>query len=296
VTDSFVSDPHLVLAWGTVHYASFPDRVLAAAEAGFPSIGLSVGEYRALLVEGWLDHQIRTVLAEHDVAIDEVEVLMGIGSEPGPANLPERPGLIYADPLVEQTALHIATTFGARRIQAVGEFSSRVAGGETVAAFAALCDRVAVSNIQIALEFVPYSNIADVAIAADIIERAQRDNGGICVDAWHFFRGSRDFETLKALDPSRVFMIQVNDGPAVPVDENRMRDAVHHRLCPGEGEFDLERFLEALDRTGMHSAVSVEIYSDQLNQLPTMAAASRAANSTRELFARYRVSSASRGS
>jgi sugar phosphate isomerase/epimerase len=42
--------------------------------------------------------------------------------------------------------------------------------------------------MQVALEFRPYSNIPDVAAAANIVAEADRANGGLCVDTWHFFR------------------------------------------------------------------------------------------------------------
>ena len=85
--------PNLVLAWATVRYATFPDRVAAAAEFGFGSIGMMVSNYLALRGQGWPDRELLAVLDDHDVTMDEVEVLYGFSAPPGPANVPERPGL-----------------------------------------------------------------------------------------------------------------------------------------------------------------------------------------------------------
>ncbi|TCB97210.1 sugar phosphate isomerase/epimerase [Micromonospora zingiberis] len=286
MTSSSVAAARLVLAWGTVRAASFPDRVWAAADAGFPSIGMAVPDYLALLKAGWTDERMSAVLTEHGVTIDEVEVIFGFCAPPGPANLPERPGLVYADPEIEAAAFRMADAFGARRVQAVGTFGDEPVGPQVAAAFTALCDRAAAHGLRVALEFVPYTNIPDLRTALDILTAAGRANGGLCVDAWHFFRGNADFDALAAVDPGDIFMIQVNDGPATPTTPNRMFDAVHHRRCPGEGDFDLERFLHLLDRPGLDAPISVEVYSDDLARLPSIDAARRAASTTQALLRR----------
>jgi sugar phosphate isomerase/epimerase len=280
-----VDHPHLVLAWGTVRYASFPDRVAAAAHAGFDSIGMAVGDYLQLRRNGWSDADVSAVLRSYGVTLDEVEILVGFFAPSGPADIPERPGLVYADPEVELTAFRMAEAFGTRRVQAIGTFDSRPLGPEVVPAFARLCDRAARHGLQVALEFVPYTSIPDLRTAARIVEEADRVNGGLCVDTWHFFRGDPRFEDLAAVDPSTVFMVQVNDGPRTPVDPNRMLDAVHHRRCPGEGDFALDEFVRAIGGARLDAAWSVEVYSDELDRRTALDAAELAASSTRRLLA-----------
>jgi sugar phosphate isomerase/epimerase len=284
MTGSPLADRRLVLAWGTVRAAAFPDRIAAAAGAGFPSIGLMIGEYLALRRSGWSDAELLDVLKQHDVTIDEVEVLFGFAGPAGPANIAERPGLVYADPEAEQAAFHLADLFGVRNVQAVGRFADPPAGPGTVEAFGRLCDRAADHGLAVALEFVPYTDIPDVAAAARIVSEAARSNGGLCVDSWHFFRGRADFDALEALDPSLIRMIQINDGPAKPVHTNRTVDSIHNRRCPGDGEFDLNRWLTAMNRPGLAASISVEVYSDPLTRLPSAAAAQRAAVTTRRVL------------
>ncbi len=131
--------------------------------------------------------------------------------------------MIYADPETEQMAFHLADVFGARRVLALGTFDCRPVGPDVIDAFAALCDRAASHSMQVALEFTPYSNIPDARTASQIVAAADRPNGGICIDAWHFFRGSADFDDLAAVDLAKTFMIQFNDGPATPIDPDLRR-------------------------------------------------------------------------
>ncbi|MDQ7907470.1 sugar phosphate isomerase/epimerase family protein [Phytohabitans sp. ZYX-F-186] len=262
-----------VLAWGTVRPASFPDRVAAAAAAGYDAIGLSVPYYRHLREQGWTHAEMRRVLDDFGISIGEVEVIFGFCAEPGPANVPERPGLVYADPEVEAVVLRLADEFGVPHAQAVGTFDTEPPGERAVRAFAALCDRAAPHGLSIALEFVPYTNIPDVATAATIVSAAGRPNGGLCVDSWHFFRGNADWHELAKAGSESFTMVQVNDGPVVAETGNVRLEAVSRRRCPGQGEFDLRRFLDVVRPPGDPRPISVEVYSTALDRLPSADAA-----------------------
>jgi sugar phosphate isomerase/epimerase len=285
MTAPFLAEPRLVLAAGTVLPASFPDRVAAAATAGFASIGLSIRNYRTLRADGWTDGELAAVLRDHGVTIDELEVLTGFHAESGPAAVPGRPDLVYADPEAERLAWHLADRFEVPHVQAIGTFDHRQLGPDVADAFGALCDRAAPHGVAVALEFVPYTSIPDLATASRVVAEAGRDNGGLCVDTWHFFRGVADFDLLSAVPAEWVRMVQVSDGPAVPDSPDLMSDAVHRRSCPGEGELDLTAFLRALDRPGVAASISVEVYADALHRLPAAEAARRALRATERVLA-----------
>ncbi len=273
-----------VLAWGTLRHASLRERVEAASAAGFRAIGMAVPDYLRLLRAGWTDSAIGDLLAEHDVKIDEIEVLFGFAGPPGPANVPERPGLVYADQETEATAFHLADVYGARHLQATGRFGASDPGEEVGLAFRALCDRADQHGLRVALECVPYTDIRDVGSAGSVVAEADRPNGGLCIDAWHFFRSRSSFQDLAEVDPARIFMVQLSDGPVVPEDDNLARDAIHNRRCPGDGEFDLVRFLSTLSSNGAPPALSVEVYSDHLDLLEPRAAAALAGDASRTVM------------
>ena len=58
--------------------------------------------------------------------------------------------------------------------------------------FAALCDRAARHGLLVAFEFLPWSDVPDVAAAWRLIRLADRKNGGLLIDTWHYFRGAAD--------------------------------------------------------------------------------------------------------
>jgi sugar phosphate isomerase/epimerase len=281
-----------ILSFGTLRDAAFGDRVAAAAAAGVAEIGLHIGEYLRMQQRGWTDKAMMALLNQYTVRISEIEMIAGFAAEPGPAGVAGRPQLTYADPVVEQAAFAMADAFGCRHLQAVGAFAPAALEPNAAEAFGALCDRAAAHDLLVALEFVPYTNVPDVATAHAIVSKAARPNGGLCVDSWHFFRGCPDFRQLTAVDGGQIFMVQLNDGPQQPDTPQQMDDAVHNRRLPGEGDFELQDFLRALNATGCQAPISIEVYSDPLSQLPSMAAARVAADATRQVLARVGSDSA----
>jgi sugar phosphate isomerase/epimerase len=184
----------------------------------------------------------------------------------------------------------MATLFCARHLQAVGTFNSEQLEDQAVDAFAALCDRAAAYELLVALEFVPGTNIPDAGTATEIVTAAGRTNGGLCVDSWHHFRGHNDDRLLRAIPPEKVFMIQLDDGAAHPVDPDYVTDTVLHRLPPGDGDFDLPGFLTVLWSHGVQAPISIEVLSAEMAQQPPAETAHALANATRNVVTAARQS------
>lgn len=275
----------LSLSHGTIRYADFPDRVEAAAAAGCTSIGLTVAAFTELLERGWTEVHMGRMLEEFGLALGEAELIAGFWCPPGPAGIPERPGLVYADPQAERTLFRMADTLGLRVMQVIGTFDARPLDGRVSDAFAALCDRAAEHDLTVALEFVPYTSIPSLAAALAIVQEVDRANGGLCVDTWHLFRGGESVTDLAGVPTERIAMVQVNDGVLAPSLAGPAVDAVTLRRCPGEGEFPLEDFLRVLAARQLTIPLSMEVFSTELQRLPARVAAERVCAAMRRLQA-----------
>jgi sugar phosphate isomerase/epimerase len=128
-----------------------------------------------------------------------------------------------------------------------------VAGDEPDAArmtaqFAALCDAAAPYGLTCDLEPMPWCAVASVPQAARVVEAADRPNGGVLVDALHFFRSASTLDDVKRLPRARLNYAQVCDGqvPGPTTTEGLIHDARCERLLPGEGGFDLRALFAAL--------------------------------------------------
>ena len=77
-----------------------------------------------------------------------------------------------------------------------------------------------------------------------------------------------------------------DDGPLTPVTTDYLAECTHYRMAPGEGEFDIAGFLSVVYGTGTTAPVSVEVMSDELDDLPVQTAAERLATATRHVLSR----------
>jgi sugar phosphate isomerase/epimerase len=138
---------------------------------------------------------------------------------------------------------------------------------EAAAAFARLCDRAAEHGLLVHLEFLPWSRIPDLATAWQVVHAADRPNGGIMLDAWHYFRSAPDGALLRSIPGSSILGVQLCDAPAVP-ETNPLHATLHERLLPGDGELALPTLLADLEATGTDAPLGVEVFSDALHALP----------------------------
>ena len=100
--------------------------------------------------------------------------------------------------------------------------------------FAGLCDRAADVGAQVHLEFMPISCVATLREAWTIVDYADRANGGIVFDTWHFFRGDPDFDLLATVPGDRIYCVQIDDAAAIP--RTSLRDDTKNRPPPGDGD------------------------------------------------------------
>src|SRR4051812_25746393 len=108
-------------------------------------------------------------------------------------------------------ALRMAEALQVVSITAIGQATSDLPPEEVAAAFGTLCDRAGGLGAQVHLEFIPMTTIPDLAAAWQIVRTADRENGGILFDTWHFFRGDPDFAVLDRVPGERIFAVQIDD-------------------------------------------------------------------------------------
>ncbi|HWV13529.1 MAG TPA: TIM barrel protein, partial [Sphingobium sp.] len=122
-------------------------------------------------------------------------------------------------------------------------------------------------GLKVHIELLPFGGIPDLTSAWAIVQAAGRPNGGLTIDSWHFFRSGSSFEQLAQIPGSRIHTIQINDAPA-QAEPDLLHETMNARLIPGQGSFDLTRFIRALDQTGTDAPFSVEIFSAQTRTAP----------------------------
>ena len=247
----------------------FADRVRAAAAAGYDGVGLRAENYWDA---GLDDDAMLAVAEQHGVRILEVEYLTAWGT---PADRDE------AQQRKEQTVFHMARAFGVRHLNA-GLLETLPLDVMTEA-FAALCERAG-PDLTVALEFMPYSGVPDLATAWRIV--AGVPNAALIVDNWHWARAGQQPADLDQVPAERIVSVQLCDVRAEPMDPLRA-ESLGHRLPPGQGYGDTVGLVRALAAHGVAPAVmAVEVISDELVARGVDVAAQVTADAAREVLAR----------
>lgn len=253
------------------------DRIESAAAAGFAGIGLFFGQVRTLRDGGMTLAQLDERLAEANLCLAEIEVLVGWATP--------QPSDAYWD--MESLVWELVDTFESRYVQAIGPYEGTVT--EAAEHFGALCDRAADHGAVVGLEFLPFTNIVTAADALAIVERADRPNGGVCVDIWHHARGANDLDLIRAIPPELITGVQMSDGPASPTLADYKDDCLRHRVPPGDGDFDAETFVGTLIDMGVALPWSLEVCNDDVWGKPGADHVRRAADGMRTVLAEARA-------
>jgi sugar phosphate isomerase/epimerase len=246
----------------------FAERARAAARAGFDGIGLRAENYWAA---GLDDAAMLATAEQHGVRILEVEYLTAWGT---PGNRDE------AQQEKERTVFHMARAFGVRHLNA--GLLEKLPLPVMTEAFAALCERAG-PDLTVALEFMPYSGVPDLATAWQIVQDVP--NAGLIVDGWHWARAGQKPTDLDQVPAERIVSVQLCDVQAEPMEPLRA-ESLGHRLPPGKGYGDTLGLVRALTAHGVTPAVmAVEVISDELVARGVDVAAQVTADAARDVLA-----------
>lgn len=251
---------HSVLCAGTVGGADFAQLLAAARAGGFDAVSLFPALYRQARAAGHSDADLRLMLADHGLCIAELDPLLNW--VPG-HEFPVDAGMGIGS---EEEFYRIADALGARSLNVVWALPARLPEELLVESFARVCDRAAQHGLLAHLEFLPWAQIDDIAVALRIAGLAGRPNGGVLLDSWHHFRSGFDAEQLAALPLDRVVAIQLNDAPA-RAETDLVDETMQRRLLPGDGDIPLAELLGTLAAGGCKAPLGVEVFSTELQRL-----------------------------
>jgi len=113
-------------------------------------------------------------------------------------------------------------------------------------------------NLKLSFEFLGFGwcSVRTPRAAFEIIQKADRDNLGLTVDAAHFFCGGGLLSELDQLDPKRIFAFHLDDLEDTP--KEAITDA--SRLLPGLGIVPLDDICARLKRIGYAGSCSIELF------------------------------------
>ncbi len=160
-----------------------------------------------------------------------------------------------------------ATAVGAREMVAVTMEATLPPVDEVAACYRTLCETAADSGLGVSIEFLPWTGIADLATAWEIIERADCSNSGIMVDTWHWYRqpGGPNPELLRQIPAEKLRVVQLCDAAAEPPEGvDIATETMTARLLPGEGAVDFAEVLGIITGSGSEPIWFPEVFNSAL--------------------------------
>jgi sugar phosphate isomerase/epimerase len=145
-------------------------------------------------------------------------------------------------------------------------------------------DQASELNVGLAVEFVPWTGLADLAAAQALVAEIGRDSVRLLVDLFHLGREGGEWSDIANLRDADLAMIQLSDrlGSA---GEDPSFESSNRRVLPGQGVLDLSSLFETLRATGWDGAVSLEILSAEFRSDDPGAVARAAWQTTNRLLA-----------
>ena len=237
------------LAYLTSAPLSPPDCISLAAKLGYQAVGLRAlpvmpgADYARLAEDPALLRATQARMRDTGVTVFDVEIIR---------LLPE-----FAIETVKPF-LDVCGALGAKAILVAGDDPDEA---RMTANFAAFCMAAQPYGLTADLEFMPWTKVANAAIALRVVTNAGQPNGGILVDALHTARSATTLDDLAALPRDLLHYIQICDAPGeIPKTvPELLHTARAERLPPGEGGIDLVGMFSVLPRD---IPVSIEMPND----------------------------------
>jgi 4-hydroxyphenylpyruvate dioxygenase len=120
-------------------------------------------------------------------------------------------------------------------------------------------------GVRVAFEALAWGRfVDDYRRAWRIVELADHPAVGVCLDSFHVLSRGHDPAAIEDISGEKIFYLQLADAPALSMDV--LSWSRHHRLFPGEGDFDLATFVSHVLKTGFDGPLSLEVFNDTFRQ------------------------------
>jgi len=258
----------------------FRTRVEVAAKAGFTGMGFWHADILEI-TKNYSFQDMKRILDANGIVNIEVEWLLDwfcTGARK------------RASDEIRALLLDAAEVLRARHIK-IGDLGNDCADvAQMTEAFAPLCRQAAERGTNVLFEMLPapLSRAPSLDQVLSIVRGAGASNGGIMLDNLHLQRSDiGSAEIVRKLGARDLIGVEINDGTlARPL---KFQDSVvNKRLLPGDGEFDIAGFLQAVWSIGYDGPIGVEVLNEYIRRWDLTTAATEAFAKTQRAVAAAR--------
>jgi 4-hydroxyphenylpyruvate dioxygenase len=135
-----------------------------------------------------------------------------------------------------------------------------------------LGERAARRGLRVGYEALAWGrHVADHRDAWSIVREVNHPSIGLILDSFHSLARAIPNESLRDIDPSRIFIVQLADAPLLQMDY--LSWSRHFRNMPGQGELAVAEYMATLVSQGYQGAFSLEIFNDRFRSSSATAVA-----------------------
>jgi len=128
--------------------------------------------------------------------------------------------------------------------------------------FRELGERAAARGLRVGFEALAWGrHVWDHRQAWEIVQQVDHSAVGLVLDSFSSLARGVPTESLRAIDPAKLFHVQVADAPSLSMDP--LSWSRHFRCMPGQGDLPLVEYVGALRGIGYEGVLSLEIFNDR---------------------------------
>jgi sugar phosphate isomerase/epimerase len=254
---------------GNVRSLPLEERIRVTSKAGFDVLTISPFDWLEAMRSGLSTRDMMSMAADAGIRIDHLDPLARWAPEWMPDNIVEHIYLTFLHCDVDDF-LRIGEALKVTSMSAIATYPAghEVPLDRLTEAFARLCDRAAPLGIRCDLEFIPMWGLRDLRTAWAIVKGADRPNGGILFDFYHYLRGNPDDALLETIPAEKISAVQVADANAtINPNISLFQDCIFRRVPPGEGAFPVTRLLQLLEKKGALKRLGPETFSQKFDRM-----------------------------
>ncbi|MFJ9786424.1 TIM barrel protein [Amycolatopsis sp. NPDC101161] len=232
------------------------DKLAAAAAAGFDGVELFEND---LVVSPSSPAEIRRRCADLGLSIDLYQPFRDFEAVP--------PAVHAANLRRARHKFDVMAELGADTVLVCSSVSPDAIDDDELAAeqLRALADAAHERGMRIAYEALAWGrHVSGYEHAWRIVRRAAHPALGVCLDSFHILSKGHDPAPIRAIPGDKIFFLQLADAPELPMDV--LPWSRHHRLFPGQGDFDLTAFTGHVLAAGYRGPLSLEVFNDVYRQ------------------------------
>ncbi len=229
------------------------EKINLISDSPFSGIGLWFEKLDLWLDQEKIDlHDITSALQSKKVDVIEINFLKCLFTHE------------YEHPTLQHEisqGIYYAKLFGAPFLTAA-TFGENLQPSMYKANIRKLSKKLEQENLSLAIEFLPWTEIASITELQKLLVAIDRENVGILLDTYHFFMGNPDLNALNKIPPEKIFLIHINDlinNPALFSTLSLIEITRGYRVAPGLGDFPLIPFFKTLRAMGVKAPVCLEV-------------------------------------